>query len=75
MHGRGVLSASAQATPHEEVAVGAISPMHLILILIVVLIIYGPGKLPELGAAIGRGIREIRKAADGLEDEIRGDKR
>ena len=44
--------------------------MHVIL----VLIIYGPGKLPELGAAIGRGIREFRKAADGLEDEIRGDK-
>jgi len=48
--------------------------MHVILVLIVVLIIYGPGKLPELGEAIGRGIREFRKAADGLEDEIRGDK-
>jgi len=70
MHGRGVPSPSAQARPPKEVAVGAISPMHVIL----VLIIYGPGKLPELGAAIGRGIREFRKAADGLEDEIRGDK-
>jgi len=74
MHGRGVPSPSAQARPPKEVAVGAISPMHVILVLSVVPIIYGPGKLPELGAAIGRGIREFRKAADGLEDEIRGDK-
>ncbi len=53
---------------------GALSPMHLILVLLIALIVFGPGKLPEVGEALGRGIREFRKAADNLEDEIRGDK-
>jgi sec-independent protein translocase protein TatA len=46
---------------------------ELILILVVVLIIFGPGKLPDIGNAIGRGIREFRKASSDLEDSIRGD--
>ena len=41
---------------------GLFQPTHLILILVVVLIIFGPGKLPEVGKAIGKGIREIKKA-------------
>ncbi|MEO8250893.1 MAG: twin-arginine translocase TatA/TatE family subunit [Chloroflexota bacterium] len=52
---------------------GAISPLHLVLLLVVVLIIFGPGKLPEVGGAIGRGLREFRKAAEGLEDTIRSE--
>src|SRR5437879_2392280 len=57
-----------------EVAMGALSPVHLILVLLIALIVFGPGKLPEVGEALGRGIREFRKAADNLEDEVRGDK-
>jgi len=53
---------------------GALSPMHLILVLLIVLIVFGPGKLPQVGEALGRGIREFRRAADSLEDEVRGDK-
>ena len=34
---------------------------ELILILVIALIVFGPGKLPELGGAIGRGVREFRK--------------
>lgn len=36
--------------------------MEIIVILAVVLIIFGPAKLPELGRSIGRGIREFRHA-------------
>ncbi|MGI8929413.1 MAG: twin-arginine translocase TatA/TatE family subunit [Candidatus Limnocylindrales bacterium] len=36
---------------------------EVVLILIVVLIIFGPGKLPRVGEAIGRSIRELRKAS------------
>jgi TatA/E family protein of Tat protein translocase len=36
---------------------------ELIILLIVILIIWGPGKLPDLGAAVGRGIREFRNAS------------
>lgn len=41
---------------------GIFQPTHLVLILIVVLIIFGPGKLPEVGKAMGKTIREFRKS-------------
>jgi sec-independent protein translocase protein TatA len=46
-------------------------PGFLLILLIIVLIIFGPGKLPELGSAIGRGIREFRKESDKIVDEVR----
>jgi len=36
--------------------------MHLILILLIVLIIFGPGKLPELGEGLGKSIKAFKKA-------------
>jgi TatA/E family protein of Tat protein translocase len=45
-----------------------ISPLHIILILAIALIVVGPGKLPEVGGAIGKSIREFRKAASGDDD-------
>jgi sec-independent protein translocase protein TatA len=41
---------------------GLLQPMHLIIILAVVLIIFGPGKLPELGGAVGKAIRGFKQA-------------
>jgi sec-independent protein translocase protein TatA len=41
---------------------GALQPGHLIVILVIVLLIFGPGKLPELGKAVGDGLRELKKA-------------
>src|SRR5438067_9757464 len=41
---------------------GALQPGHLIVILVIVLLIFGPGKLPELGKAMGDGLRELKKA-------------
>jgi sec-independent protein translocase protein TatA len=43
---------------------GLFQPMHLIIILIIVLIIFGPGKLPELGGSIGKAIRGFKKAME-----------
>jgi sec-independent protein translocase protein TatA len=43
---------------------GLLQPMHLIIILAVVLIIFGPGKLPELGGAIGKAIRGFKQAVN-----------
>ena len=45
-------------------------PMELILLLVIVLIIFGPGKLPDIGNAVGKGIREFRKASSELEDSV-----
>lgn len=36
---------------------------ELVIVLVVILIIWGPGKLPNIGAGIGKGIREFRKAS------------
>ncbi len=41
---------------------GAFQPLHLILILVVVLIIFGPGKLPDVGKAVGKTIREFKRS-------------
>lgn len=41
---------------------GLFQPMHLILILLVVLIIFGPGKLPELGEGLGKSIKAFKQA-------------
>jgi len=37
-------------------------PWELVLILGIVIIVFGVGKLPEVGGALGRGIKEFRKA-------------
>src|ERR1700682_2981988 len=49
---------------------GLLSHWPLILILVVVLIIFGPGKLPQIGGAIGTAIKEFRKATTELRDDI-----
>lgn len=41
---------------------------ELILILIIALIVIGPGKLPDVGAALGRSIREFRKASTDVKE-------
>jgi sec-independent protein translocase protein TatA len=46
---------------------GALQPGHLIVVLVIVLLIFGPGKLPELGRAVGDGLRELKKATGGDE--------
>ena len=43
----------------------------ILLILAIVLIVYGPGKLPEVGGAIGKAFREFRRASTDLQDEIK----
>lgn len=45
-----------------------LTPAHLILILVIALIVVGPGKLPDVGAALGKSIKEFRKAASDIQD-------
>jgi sec-independent protein translocase protein TatA len=42
----------------------------IFLLLIIVLIIWGPGKLPDVGAGMGRAIREFRKASTETRETI-----
>ena len=46
---------------------------ELIIILVIALLILGPGKLPEVGASIGKSIREFRKASSDLNDSVKVD--
>jgi sec-independent protein translocase protein TatA len=45
---------------------GLLQPTHLIIILIIAVIVFGPSKLPELGASLGKGIREFKKSTQEL---------
>ena len=49
-------------------------PWEIGLILIIVLIIFGVGKLPQIGGAIGKGIRTFKKAQRGEEEEVEEEK-
>lgn len=48
---------------------GIFQPLHLMVILGIVLIIFGPGKLPELGKSLGSGIRDFKKAMTEREEK------
>ena len=50
---------------------GLFQPMHIIVILVIVLIIFGPGKLPELGSSIGKAIKGFKKAMAGPEEKLK----
>jgi len=46
-----------------------LTPAHLLIILVIALVVIGPGKLPEVGAAIGKSVREFQKASTGALDQ------
>jgi sec-independent protein translocase protein TatA len=41
---------------------GLFQPMHMLLVLVIAIIFFGPGKLPAIGKGLGRSIREFKKA-------------
>jgi len=47
-----------------------LGPGELILILAVVVLFFGPRRIPEAGAALGRSIREFRRAVSGTGEEF-----
>jgi len=50
-------------------------PWEIGLIVVVILIVFGVGKLPQVGGAIGKGLRAFRKGQQGEEDEEEEPKR
>ena len=46
-----------------------IGPTELIIILVIVLVIFGVGRIPEVGNALGKGIRQFRRGIPGEEEE------
>ena len=48
---------------------GNIGPLEIAIVLVIVLIIFGPKRLPELGRSMGKGIREFRGTLSGDKNE------
>ncbi|MCX8213810.1 MAG: twin-arginine translocase TatA/TatE family subunit [SAR202 cluster bacterium] len=46
-----------------------VGPTELIIILVVVMIIFGVGRLPEIGGAMGKAIREFRSTVSGTKGD------
>ena len=50
-----------------------LSPLHLVIVLVIAVLVLGPGKLPEVGAALGKSLREFRKATTEIQESVRLD--
>jgi sec-independent protein translocase protein TatA len=51
-----------------------LGPFELIIVLVIVIIIFGVGRLPEIGGAVGKAIREFRQATSTPEEGENSDK-
>ena len=49
--------------------IGPVGPTELILIILIIVIIFGARKLPELGKSLGEGIKNFRKSISGKEKD------
>lgn len=49
---------------------GSLGPMELMIIFIIILIVFGADRLPDLARGLGKGIREFKRAADDVKREI-----
>jgi sec-independent protein translocase protein TatA len=48
-----------------------IGPLEIIILLVIVLVIFGPKRLPELGRGLGKGMREFKDSVTGKDDDER----
>lgn len=51
---------------------GVIGGPEIIVILVLVLVLFGGRKIPELMKGLGKGVKEYKKAMNGIEDEVKG---
>ncbi len=56
---------------------GGIGPLELVIVLVIVLIVFGPKRLPSLGRQLGAGMREFKdsvtgKSRDDDDDDVQG---
>lgn len=50
---------------------GNLGPMELFIILVIVLVVFGAKRVPEIGASIGKGIREFKRNISDVDRQIR----
>ncbi|HEY6220667.1 MAG TPA: twin-arginine translocase TatA/TatE family subunit [Gemmatimonadaceae bacterium] len=49
---------------------GGLGPMELFIILVIVLVLFGAKRVPEIGASLGKGIREFKKSMNDIGDQV-----
>ena len=47
-----------------------LGPMEMILVMLVLLLVFGAKRLPELGSGLGKGIREFRRSMKDIQEEV-----
>jgi sec-independent protein translocase protein TatA len=52
-----------------DLAMWTPGPLEIVIILVIVLIIFGPKRLPDLGRSLGRGMREFKDSVTGKDDK------
>ncbi|UWG95889.1 twin-arginine translocase TatA/TatE family subunit [Dehalobacter sp. DCM] len=52
------------------VTFGIVTPTVAVILLVLALIVIGPGKLPEAGKSLGRGLKEFKQATNEVEDTV-----
>jgi sec-independent protein translocase protein TatA len=48
---------------------GGVGPLELVIVLVIVLVVFGPKRLPSLGRQLGAGMREFKDSVTGKDDE------
>lgn len=61
------------STPMTLAGIGGLGPWELAIILVIVLIVFGAGKLPSIGSAIGQFLKNFKKATRNDENEKKDD--
>ena len=56
----------------KTLALWGMGPLELSIILVIVLLIFGAGKLPKIGKQVGEAISSFKKAKEGIEDKTEG---
>jgi sec-independent protein translocase protein TatA len=49
---------------------GGLGPMELFIILLIVLVLFGAKRVPEIGQSLGKGIREFKKSMNDIGDQV-----
>jgi sec-independent protein translocase protein TatA len=52
---------------------GGIGPLELVIVLVIVLVVFGPKRLPSLGRQLGAGMREFKDSVTGKSSDDEGD--
>jgi sec-independent protein translocase protein TatA len=48
---------------------GGLGPTELIIVLVIILVVFGAGKLPDIASGLGKGIRDFKKGVQDLEED------